>query len=381
MVLYFITTVLSIIVPFMLMRHLGRKLLRKEIKTDEKTYALVRIGIICIVLGIGMYLLPALMLGVFDRWMKFVNGLNLPALIGAILFAIPPLIPLFLSAGLVLAEAIKVNARIKEKEVKRKRAIVFVVLFFAYIIGPILGFSFIWGALFVYLPKSLTSKTWLDFLMYASLILLIFIVYPKLIARRRTYRLEGKLREELLKFCAEQKIYIRDVLVEKNTKKVANAMVAGILPDNRYIILTEGLLENLDKDEIKAVMAHEIGHIKGKHLWIDAYLSIGWFAFWLGVVYLFGRLGIPVLSSPDSFLVVFLGALLTYEYVIAAKIALRNELKADEYAAGIVGREPTARALEKLAELNLIPKKTGKLFNVLTSHPSIEERIKHVKGV
>ncbi len=251
MILYLIATLLSIIVPFLLMRYLGKRLLQKEIKTEEKTYALVRLEVICIVLGAGIYLLPALILGVFDRWLKFVNGLNLPVLIGAILFTIPPLLPLFLSAGFVLAEAIQINARIRRKEVGRKGAVMFVVLFFAYTIGPILGFSLLWGALFVYLPKSLTSKTWFDFLMYASLMLLIFVLYPKLIARRRTYRLEGKRREELLKFCTEQGVHVRDILIERNTEKVANAMVTGILPSHRYIILTEGLLKSFNDEEIK----------------------------------------------------------------------------------------------------------------------------------
>ncbi len=131
---------------------------------------------------------------------------------------------------------------------------------------------------------------------------------------------------------------------------------------------------------LKAVIAHEIGHIKGKHLWINACLSIGWFAFWVGVVHILGRLGIPILSSPDSFLVAFLGAVLTYDYVISGRIALRNEFKADEYAARVVGRKAVIEALEKLAEINRVPRRTGIWFNILTSHPSIEERIKQIRG-
>ncbi len=47
---------------------------------------------------------------------------------------------------------------------------------------------------------------------------------------------------------------------------ILTAGVVGILPRFRYILITSGLLRTLDIDELKAVIAHEMGHVRKKHL-------------------------------------------------------------------------------------------------------------------
>jgi len=175
-------------------------------------------------------------------------------------------------------------------------------------------------------------------------------------------------------------VKIRDIKVTgKKGYKIANAGVSGILPNYRYIFLTEYLLENFSTDEIKAVIAHEIGHIKGRHLIINAILKVGWLVFWMGVVYGLQRMGIELFESDAVFFAVFFLALFSYNLLIEARVALRNEFKADEFAAKVVGKETVMSALEKLSELNMTPKRTGKWFNLLSLHPSVEERIEHLK--
>jgi STE24 endopeptidase len=70
-----------------------------------------------------------------------------------------------------------------------------------------------------------------------------------------------------------------------------------------------------------------------------------------------------------------------WDYVIEAKVAIRNEFKADEFAAKTAGTETTIRALEKLSEMSPYPKRTGLWFQAITYHPSIEERIRHLKNL
>jgi Zn-dependent protease with chaperone function len=48
--------------------------------------------------------------------------------------------------------------------------------------------------------------------------------------------------------------------------RVTNAMATGIVPGSGRIFMTEALLELLDPSEVAAVLAHEIGHIRRKHL-------------------------------------------------------------------------------------------------------------------
>ncbi len=47
---------------------------------------------------------------------------------------------------------------------------------------------------------------------------------------------------------------------------IANAMVVGIIPRYRFVVFTDRLIENLNPDEIDAVLGHEIGHVRHGHL-------------------------------------------------------------------------------------------------------------------
>jgi STE24 endopeptidase len=47
---------------------------------------------------------------------------------------------------------------------------------------------------------------------------------------------------------------------------MANAMVAGVVPWVRYVILTDRLMSDLTAEEIEAVFGHEIGHAKHHHM-------------------------------------------------------------------------------------------------------------------
>lgn len=67
--------------------------------------------------------------------------------------------------------------------------------------------------------------------------------------------------------------------------KTANAVVSGFF--KKRIFVTDYLMENLSRDEIEAIVAHEIGHIKKGHLWIRLGLILGW----LLIVQVIGVLG------------------------------------------------------------------------------------------
>ncbi|WP_342452644.1 M48 family metalloprotease [Thermococcus stetteri] len=133
--------------------------------------------------------------------------------------------------------------------------------------------------------------------------------------------------------------------------------------------MTEYMLETFEPEEIKAVIAHEVGHIKGKHLWINAGVAISWFAFWGGLVFLLYRL----FKHPSPALVssMFLFSYFFYTMFIQGKVSMRNEFKADEFAAKIVGKEVMIRTLEKLGRTNLAPRRMGKTWKYLfmTCHP------------
>lgn len=90
----------------------------------------------------------------------------------------------------------------------------------------------------------------------------------------RTVRLEeGELRERLMEVCRRHRVRVNDVLLWRTGSGMANGAVIGFVPWLRFVLLSDGLLERLPTREVEAVMAHEIGHIRRRHIvWMGAFL-------------------------------------------------------------------------------------------------------------
>jgi STE24 endopeptidase len=96
----------------------------------------------------------------------------------------------------------------------------------------------------------------------------VFLVAPALIVHVwRTARLpDGPLRQDLLAACRDMKLNCRELLLWRSGGMIANAGVMGLIGKVRYVLLSDGLLEGMDECEVKAVFAHEAGHIVSHHL-------------------------------------------------------------------------------------------------------------------
>lgn len=106
---------------------------------------------------------------------------------------------------------------------------------------------------------------------YASFILfmgVIIIFFPPLV--RRLWGCspfpEGPLLDHLQEFFKKQQFSAKVFTWPLFEGRVITAGVMGILPGLRYVMITPALLQHLSLDELDAVMAHEIGHIKKKHM-------------------------------------------------------------------------------------------------------------------
>lgn len=373
----FIASILCIVIPPIVMRILGKRILQKDIPEKEKMYNLMKAGILCLS-GPILYFVAAIFFGGLDWASGIVEPLPLPEVVKALLFALILTFPMLVSIFLVIYEAAKVGMKITKERIEKKDVLEELAL----ILGPIFAFAFIWVTLILYLPESLTSKWWFNLALYSVLIFLFFAFYPVILVKiGPTHNLDPELKKELLELCSRYGVKVRDIVVKgKPEHRGANAMVTGIIPGYRHVVLTHGLIKNFEKEEIKAVLAHEIGHIKEKHLWINALMSICWFLFWGGIIYGLSKLRLNIFSSPYFFFGIYFFAVFFWIFGIESWIIRRNEFKADEFAAKICGREVMIRALKKLAEVNLTPEKTGRWFNILSMHPSIEERIRHLSN-
>lgn len=76
----------------------------------------------------------------------------------------------------------------------------------------------------------------------------------------------GPLRDRLLSVAAEMRTPLRELLLWQTDGLIANAAVAGISGRFRYVFLTDALLDRLSEDQLVAVLRHELGHVRRRHL-------------------------------------------------------------------------------------------------------------------
>ena len=119
------------------------------------------------------------------------------------------------------------------------------------------------------LPEA--SNQWPPLLMQAlsaGVMGCVLIGWPLMI--RVVLRLEplppGPVRDRLMAASGRLGFHCSNVLVWNTRSGMANAMIVGLVPWLRYVIFTDGLLEEFSEDEIEAVFGHEIGHIRHQHM-------------------------------------------------------------------------------------------------------------------
>ena len=76
----------------------------------------------------------------------------------------------------------------------------------------------------------------------------------------------GELRDRLERLSRRLGFRCTDILVWDTDRTVINAGVTGAIPQYRYVMLTDALIEGLDPAEIEAVFGHEVGHVAHRHL-------------------------------------------------------------------------------------------------------------------
>jgi Zn-dependent protease with chaperone function len=144
---------------------------------------------------------------------------------------------------------------------------------------------------------------------------------------------EGPLRDRLL--AAARRLHFRfsNILLWNTHSGVANAMVAGILPLPRYVLLSDRLVQELSPEEIEAVFGHEVGHIKYRHMiYYVGFMSVSM----LAVACLWSLLvpHIPALQSlsqvkDDWAKVPLVGLVGVYVFVVFGFLSRRCERQAD----------------------------------------------------
>lgn len=156
------------------------------------------------------------------------------------------------------------------------------------IILPWIGLSLMYDLLDL-IPSEKLSRLlesfWGDILFLGLFVLLVLFLFPPLVRRLWgcTPFPEGPLKNILDSVCSKLNFKADLYIWPLYEGRVLTAGVMGLLPGLRYVMFTPALLQNLDHAELEAVMAHEIGHVKHKHLLLYV-LLIGSFSVAAGML-------------------------------------------------------------------------------------------------
>ncbi len=197
--------------------------------------------------------------------------------------------------------------------------------------------------------------------------------------------MDSGLKEKLDGLTKQSGIKYREILVWKTgSLLIANAAVAGTFPWNRRIFLTDALLEYFTDEEIETVVAHELGHIRYRH--IPTYMLFSLF-YLLNYPFFYMLVEAPLvayLGESQSLLSVVstlcsLTFLIIYFIFIFRYLSRRCEHQADLYAVRLTEKpEAFKGALTKLAVLNSVPRSIRRFFEIFNTHPSIYRRIEFI---
>lgn len=201
---------------------------------------------------------------------------------------------------------------------------------------------------------------------------------------------DGELRNEINKFAEKVGFKLNNIYRINGSKRStkANAYFSGLGPKKR-IVLYDTLINELTVSELVAVLAHEIGHYKSKHVLKNIVLSIFQTGVILYILSLF--IGNPILSDAlgsqsYSFEINLIAFSLLYSPIslitgIFMNIYSRkNEYQADSFAKEFYNSQDLKSALKKLSVnnlSNLTPHKLYVFFHY--SHPTLLDRLKALK--
>jgi STE24 endopeptidase len=263
------------------------------------------------------------------------------------------------------------------------------------LIGAVIGLPLLWVVLT--LMDKTGSLWWLyTWAFWCAFQLLAMVVYPTLIAplfNKFTPLSDDGLRTRIEGLMARVGFASKGLFVMDGSKRSAhgNAYFSGF-GANKRIVFFDTLLERLLPAEIEAVLAHELGHFKLKHIVkriiVLFALSLVFLALlgWLKTqVWFYTGLGVmPLLSAPNDAmaLLLFMSVLPVFTFPLSPLTSIssrKHEFEADAFAASHSDARDLVSALVKMYEDNASTLTPDPLHSAFyDSHPPASIRIRHL---
>ena len=264
------------------------------------------------------------------------------------------------------------------------------------LIGAAIGLPL--AALVLWLMASAGAWWWLAaWLAWVAFQLLMLVIYPTIIAplfNKFEPLPDESLKQRVQALMARCGFAAKGLFVMDGSRRSAhaNAYFTGLGAAKR-VVFFDTLLARLTAGEVEAVLAHELGHFKLRHVpkrmatifaaSLAALALLGWLS---QQQWFYTGLGVtPNLGAPNDALalLLFLLALPPFGFMLmplAARVSRRHEFEADAYACAHASGRDLANALLKLHEDNagtLTPDPVYVAFYY--SHPAASERLAALK--
>ena len=225
-----------------------------------------------------------------------------------------------------------------------------------------------------------------------AIILFMNLFYSKLIVplfNKQTPLEQGSLKSKIEAYAAKVGFELQHIFVIDGSKRStkANAYFSGFGREKR-VTLYDTLIKDLEEEEIVAVLAHEVGHYKRKHIIFNLTASVLVLGFTLFILSLF--INNPEVSkaigvSQPSFHAALIGFGILYSPISGLTSLVMNflsrkfEYQADDYAKNTFAAMPLITSLKKLSKnslSNLTPHPAYVFMHY--SHPPLIQRIKNL---
>lgn len=265
-------------------------------------------------------------------------------------------------------------------------------LFKGTLVGALVGLPIV--ALVIWLMGSAGTLWWLwAWGVWMGFNLLLLIVYPTVIAplfNRFEPLADEALRERVQALMQRCGFSAKGLFVMDGSRRSAhaNAYFTGFGAAKR-VVFFDTLLKQLSPGEIDAVLAHELGHFKRRHivqrvvmmfaLSLLGFALLGWLS---GQVWFYTGLGVtPSLDSANDALALILFMMVVplvtfFLSPLMAQLSRRHEFEADAYASEHADRRDLASALLKLYQDNASTLTPDPLYaRFCYSHPPASERL------
>jgi len=195
-----------------------------------------------------------------------------------------------------------------------------------------------------------------------------FIVQPILDAFSKSKFQESKKYENWIKLNFNYSIKVQ--IMEKD---IFNAYATGVVPFSKFILLGRSIIQNMNEDDVKGLLAHELGHTKKNHLFILYFINI----LCCSLLVVSSSYFIPKFNKLDytAFWVALHGGFWGGILVLIPGLCQRKvEKSADLFAANAIGLDNYIGVLTKLDILT-----NGGLSKKSINYPTLIQRIIHIK--